>query len=138
MPAHPSLALAARTPAAAASPLLRLAAAFPDTHPQNKVHVEVHNTELVVTRGGSKGVITKTPGSMITWAGYSEAYKAMAFVDTCEMPAVVHVVKFKSNGAAAYRYAMHKVRCSFSPLPSVPLGLASPTDTAARPPAARH
>lgn len=63
----------------------------------------------MLTRGGSKGVIVRTPGSMITWAGYSETHKAMAFVDTCEMPAVVHVVKFKSNGTAAFRFVMHKV-----------------------------
>jgi hypothetical protein len=59
---------------------------------------------------------------MITWAGYCETHKAMAFVDTCEMPAVVHVVKFKSNGTAAFRYVMHKVSASPSPLPpSLPL-----------------
>lgn len=46
---------------------------------------------------------------MITWAAYSEPQRCIAFVDTCEMPAIVHVIKFKSNGMAAYRYIMHKV-----------------------------
>lgn len=79
----------------------------------------------MLTRGGSKGVIVRTPGSMITWAGYSETHKAMAFVDTCEMPAVVHVVKFKSNGTAAFRFVMHKV--SVSGPPSVYLHLFRPS-----------
>lgn len=71
--------------------------------------MEVHPTALALVLAKSDALILEVAASMIIWAGFNDYHRCIAFVDTTEMPAVVHAVKAKSGASSLFRYLMHKV-----------------------------